>query len=122
MADDTKDTPKKPKVRYTDKQIAAVLNKTRGMVYIAAASLGWTPKSLYRRLEKSPMLREVVESARGKLIDEAEVALEDAVLRSEAWAVCFTLKTIGKHRGYVERTEQEISGPDGGAVLIKIDR
>jgi len=29
------------------------------------------------------------------------------------------LKTLGKHRGYVER--QEVTGADGGAVIVKWD-
>jgi hypothetical protein len=33
------------------------------------------------------------------------------VLAKEAWAVCFTLKTIGKGRGYVERNE--VTGANG---------
>ena len=33
-------------------------------------------------------------------------------------AIIFFLKTQAKDRGYVERQEQEISGPGGGAIPI----
>jgi hypothetical protein len=32
--------------------------------------------------------------------------------------VTFALKTIGKDRGYTEKTEQEISGPGGGPIVV----
>lgn len=47
----------------------------------------------------------MVDDARGILVDKSELALESAIGAKEAWAVCFTLKTLGKDRGYVERTE-----------------
>ena len=49
----------------------------------------------------------------------AVTSLKRAVINGEAWAVCFTLKTLGKSRGYVERVQQEISGRDGQAIEIK---
>jgi len=50
------------------------------------------------------------------MCDNAESALNRAVINGEAWAVCFTLKTQGKDRGYIERTQQEITGRDGGPI------
>lgn len=34
------------------------------------------------------------------MLDHAESSLQKAVLKGEAWAVCFFLKTQGKSRGY----------------------
>ena len=44
--------------------------------------------------------------------------LRKAVNRGEAWAVCFTLKCLGKERGFVERVEH--SSPDGQAVQFEV--
>lgn len=118
----TNATPKKRTTRYTDAEIQSALRATNGMIYLAAKSLGCEPSTIYRRMEKSKTVRAVVEDSRGELLDIAETSLKSAVLAKEGWAVCFALKTIGKHRGYIERTEQEISGPDGGAVLVRIDK
>lgn len=52
------------------------------------------------------------------MCDNAESALNRAVINGEAWAVCFTLKTQAKDRGYVERVQQEVSGRDGQALEI----
>ena len=40
-------------------------------------------------------------------------------MNGEPWAVAMVLKTIGKHRGYVER--QEVTGADGGSITVKWD-
>lgn len=43
--------------------------------------------------------------ARETMLDMAEAKLFNRVLAGEAWAVCFFLKTQGRKRGYIERTE-----------------
>lgn len=117
MADATNATNKKRTTRYTDDEMCKALTSFNGMVYLAAKHLGCAPSAIYRRMEKSARVREVVDNSRGELLDVAETALKAAVTAKEGWAVCFTLKTIGKDRGYVER--QEFSGPEGGAIEIQ---
>ncbi|HJZ54253.1 MAG TPA: hypothetical protein VKE74_04815 [Gemmataceae bacterium] len=39
------------------------------------------------------------------ILDNAESSLDRAILRGEGWAITLILKTLGKNRGYVERTE-----------------
>lgn len=87
------------------------------MVYLAAKRLGCGPSSIYRRMEKSAKVKAVVDDSRGELLDTAETALKSAVIAKEGWAVCFTLKTIGKERGYVER--QEITGANNNAIKVE---
>jgi len=58
-------------------------------------------------------------SERAALVDLAEMGFKSAILNKEPWALAFALKTLGKHLGYVER--QEVTGADGGAVLVKWD-
>lgn len=85
--------------------IVSALRATGGMVTLAAQQLGCSHTVIYRRLDKDPILRQVLDEERDKALDIAEAALKRATLKGEAWAVCFTLKTIGKKRGYVERIE-----------------
>lgn len=102
---------------YKNDEIIEALKATGGMVYMAARKLGCDPSAISKRARVSPEIREAIENARGDLLDMAETALKMAVKDREAWAVCFTLKTIGKHRGYVERVEQ--TGINGGAIEVK---
>ena len=103
-------------VTYQTESIIKALHATRGRIYLAADQLGCDPQTIYNRMEKEPELAEVIRAERERRIDIAETALDRAVIEGEAWAVCFTLKCIGKRRGYVER--QEIGGVDGNAIQI----
>jgi len=79
-------------------------------VSVAARRLGCNPRTIYRRAEKSPRIREAIDQAREELIDQAEAKLREAVQRGEVWAVSLVLKTLGKKRGYVKRQEHTIGG------------
>ena len=62
---------------------------------------------IYRRLKQSARLREVLDDQREEFLDIAEASLKRKVIEGDGWAVCFTLKTLGKARGYVERLQRE---------------
>ncbi|MBI2839228.1 MAG: hypothetical protein HYX75_13000 [Acidobacteria bacterium] len=94
---------------HTEAALASALAKSFGLVGAAAKALRVSRAALYKRIAASQALRDVVEAGRELLIDQAEAALRQAVRRGESWAVLFTLKTIGRGRGYVERTEIEIA-------------
>ena len=91
-------------------EIRKALETHRGCVYLAAESLGLWPSAVYARIAKSPELRELLDLYDGRLVDLAELKLQQAVRDGERWAVQFLLKTKGRSRGYVERQEVEASG------------
>ena len=106
-------------MRVTNTRMLEAVKKNGGAVYLAARELGCAPNTIYNRMEKTPALKQAVEDARGEVVDYAEQKLRLAILNGEPWAIAMALKTIGKHRGYVER--QEVTGADGGAVMVKWD-
>lgn len=93
--------------------VIEALERAGGCQAIAARALNVSRVTMYRYLQRWPVLKELIEEQTELRLDEAEVALRSAVLKGEAWAVCFFLKTRGKQRGYVERTEHqhEMQGP-----------
>jgi hypothetical protein len=95
--------PKTP--RYSDKQMIAAITRARGLVYLAAQNLGCDPATIFHRAQKKPAIREIIETERNRVLDFAEAKLIEAVGNGEAWAVCFLLKTQGRKRGFVERSE-----------------
>jgi hypothetical protein len=113
---------KKPRTRrpsFTAAQIIDALTKTRGMVYLAAKALDCDPSTIHRRAKSNKQIGAAIEASRGELLDVAEVALEAAIQRQEAWAIAFALKTIGRNRGYVEKTEQALSGETTTTIKVE---
>jgi hypothetical protein len=52
-----------------------------------------------------------IKRQRERMLDLCELKLYAAIQQGESWAIQYFLRTIGKHRGYVERTEH--TGADG---------
>ncbi len=93
--------------RFTVAQVVEALNTSQGMVYLAARMLGCCPNTVYNYAERHAKVKEAIHTKQGERLDMAEVALLKAVTKGEAWAVCFTLKTLGKKRGFIERPAYE---------------
>jgi len=104
--------------RLTEAQIADALEKSAGIMSVAAERLGVDRSTICRRVQKSQRLRDVIDAATERTMDVAEAALLRAVQKGEAWAVCFFLKCKAKQRGYSERTE--ITGPAGKPVQVAV--
>src|SRR5512133_899404 len=94
------------------------IHEVKGNLSMVARSFVMSRQTLYNYIKTRPTVQAAVEEARETMIDNVESALYSAALNGEAWAVCFFLKTQGKHRGYVER--QELTGADSGPVTIRI--
>jgi len=99
------------KAALTTELIASALKATGGSQAGAGRRLRVDRSAICKRVQKSRLLQSIQRQARESLIDEAETGLLKSVKRGKGWAVCFTLKTLGKDRGYIER--QEITGVDG---------
>jgi predicted transcriptional regulator len=103
--------------KYTAKEIAKALQEMHGNISASAKRLGCSRNTIKRYVEKYPTIADVFEEERETLIDFAENQLFKQVQEGNITAIIFTLKTIGKSRGYVER--QEVTGANGGKVQIE---
>jgi hypothetical protein len=95
------------KQKFTAAQVIEALEKTCGMKGPAARLLGCSRRTVANYAKRYASVAEAIEEQRELNLDAAEMSLLRAVERGEAWAVCFYLKTQGKHRGYTEKTEVE---------------
>jgi hypothetical protein len=95
--------PDKP--HYTAAQMIAALHECKGMVFLAARRLGCSPQTIANYCKRYPSVQAAKDAERGELIDTAELKLWQSVEKGEAWGISLVLKTLGKERGYVERTE-----------------
>jgi len=103
----------------TPEIVIAKIHELNGNVAAVARSLGTTRQTLYAYIKTKKTVQDALEESREKMIDNVESVLYSKALDGESWAVCFFLKTQAKHRGYVEKQQQEITGKDGGELVIK---
>lgn len=99
--------------RLDNESIIEVLNKAYGNLTAAARSLGVTRKALYNWVERDEELQQAVRDARESIIDIAENKLLQAINSGDMTAIIFTLKTLGKARGYIETKEVKVSDIEG---------
>lgn len=104
--------------RFKPEKVIEALRATRGMVALAAEKLQCDRNTVYNYIEEYPEVKEVVESCRDKMLDVAEIKLEEAIRQGQPWAITFSLKTIGKKRGYVDK--QEVSAESAQQPTIRV--
>ena len=109
---------KQPYRKYTQEQVIEALEQSKGLIAPAARALGCSRDTIRSYLEEYTAVAQAKLDQREAVTDMAENALYAAILRGEAWAICFYLKCMAKDRGYVEKAE--ISGPGGKPISIKL--
>ena len=105
------------KEKFTANQIIDALREKHGNLSAAARYLGCERHTISRYINTYPTVKAVADEERETLIDFAENQLFKQVQDGNITAIIFTLKTIGKLRGYVER--QEVTGAEGGKLQIE---
>lgn len=101
---------RKPNEKYAPEQVADALERSKGLVSVAARSLGCDTNTIRRYIAKYVSVQKAKDEAREGIKDLAEARLFQAIDRGEPWAVGMLLRTVGKDRGYVERHEVENDG------------
>lgn len=109
--------PGKPE-RYTTDEVCDALMKAKGLVSVAARQLGCDAKTVRRYIERHPTVAQAKVEARESILDMAEGRLFQAIDKGEPWAISSILRTLGKERGYVERSE--LTGKDGDGIRIHV--
>ena len=89
------------------------LYKNLGIVSKAAEVAGIGRGSHYRWMEEDEEYRREVESVPDYVLDFVEDKLHNLIKDQDTTATIFYLKTKGKKRGYIERSELDMSGNVG---------
>ena len=95
----------------TAEQLTTLIHKHGGNVSAVARSLRVSRSTVYDRINENSALKLALNDARETFVDEAESQLRKKVKKGDVTAIIFTLKSLGKHRGWVERQETEQVGP-----------
>lgn len=103
-----KHAPPKKAEYFKPQQVAEALLLNNGNATAAARVLGCAAHTVRNYCAKYPEVQAARENGFETVLDVAEQALARKAAEGEGWAVCFLLKTRGRHRGYVERGEQRV--------------
>lgn len=116
----TGEPPEKNYRNVSTKRIERALRATGGRIYRAARQLKCSAPTIYTRIKDVPRLAELIEEERGLFLDDTEDRLKEAIDDGAAWAITLALKTLGRERGYTEKTEHEITGGLGVQIVERI--
>jgi len=105
--------------KLTVDKVNVLIDEMMGNVSMVARTLNVSRTTLYNYIKAHATVKQALDEAREKMVDNVESKLYSKALDGDTTSMIFFLKTQGKHRGYVER--QEVTGADGGAVLVKWD-
>lgn len=88
-------------VPYDKKQIVNAIGKYRGNLSKVADSVGCSRYALRRYIDNNLEVKEVLDTARERWLDDIEESVLSRANESNDTALqCFVLKTQGRHRGW----------------------
>lgn len=85
------------------------LEKGRGIISYACDNVGIARKTFYQWYEKDQKFKEKVDEINEAVVDRVESKLLNLINNEDSNAIIFYLKTKGKKRGYVEKTESDVN-------------
>ncbi len=97
--------------------VSQKLVEALGNITAVARSLGVYRGAVYDYIEQHPELKKVWHDARESMVDAAESMLHRNILEGKEKSVFFTLKTLGRNRGYVEADVKKLE-----EIAEKVDK
>lgn len=91
-------------------QIALAIKRKDGNISEAAKALKVTRGALYKRIQDNDELKQIIVDARETLVDDTESEARKQIKKGNTAIIIFTLKTLGKERGYIEQQDVKHSG------------
>lgn len=107
------------KVEHKKRALIEAMEKTLGVVSSACKLVDVGRTTYYEWYNSDPNFKKAVDEIEGVALDFAESKLHQLIKEGNPTATIFYLKTKGKNRGYVERTE--IATPDDTKMDINIE-
>lgn len=108
-------------IGHLKKAMIQALEKSLGIVTTAAKQVGISRDTHYRWLKDDEEYKEAVDSIADMTLDFAESKLHQRMKDDSDTAIIFYLKTKGKKRGYIERSELDMSGQVGVNINQIVD-
>jgi hypothetical protein len=106
------------KREQTAQRIIKALGECNGLLTLVGKKAGVSYTTVKRYALELPTVRQAVDDAKEYMLDYAEGKLFQKIRDGDTAAIFFYLKTQGKSRGYVERSEH--TGSDGRPIRLKV--
>lgn len=106
------------KIEHTKKAILEALEKSLGIVTTACRIAGVSRTTFYQYLKDDPEFAKAVKDIEDVTLDFAESQLHKQIKEGNTPATIFYLKTKGKRRGFVERTEHDFRTSENEEIPI----
>lgn len=107
--------------KNTKQEVAVAIRATNGLLTHTARALGCSYRTVQNYMNRWPDLRDIIYESKEKTLDISESMLLQGILKGNPNLIQFHLKTQAKHRGYVERTEDDGSRPIQVAIVLPQD-
>jgi hypothetical protein len=114
-------TPLAPEESHVLKrELLDVMQQNGGMSYASAKAIGVPYKTVHYWMQNDPDFMKEYEEIKERILDRMEMELIQRATMNKDRDACllFYLKTRGKHRGYVERTET--TGANGAPLTNEV--
>ena len=98
------------KTQHNKKALLEALEKSMGIVTTACEEVGINRWTYYDYYNKDEDFKKKVDELAEVALDFAESKLYKNINEGKETSIIFYLKTKGKKRGYIEKTETEFSG------------
>ena len=99
-----------------------VITAKNGNISEACKASSMSRQTYYDWVDADPEFKAQVDDAAESLIDMSESQLIEAVKQGNIVAILFHLKTKGKSRGYIEKSEQDINVSKVEGLTEALDR
>ena len=98
------------KTQHNKKALLEALEKSLGVVTTACKSVGIDRSTFYEYVKNDAKFADAVADVDNIALDFAESQLHKQIQNGEVSSTIFYLKTKGKKRGYIEKSEVEHGG------------
>lgn len=95
-------------------KIIKAIHESKGLLTLAAAKAGVTYWTVWKYSKDYPSVAKAVDESKESMLDLAEGKLYQEINKGNMTAIIFYLKTQGKRRGYIERSE--VTGENGAPL------
>ena len=118
---DNKNKKDLPKTAQHKNNMIKALEKCMGIVSKASLATGTGRRTHYMWMADDPEYKARVEACRNIVLDFAESALHEQISEGNPTSTIFLLKTLGKARGYIEKTEVDNNHKFVGSPKINFE-